>query len=114
MQEVLAPWAAWYGEAPLKMEFPEHWDISVHNMRGGRDIGDSGIRTALAQAIGAPELSEYALGKKTAAKLLNEYGNIEVILKNIDNMDPGNVLSLKKSFNPCPYKNTSEWVKLLN
>ena len=52
MQEILAPWAAWYGKAPLQMEFPDHWDISVHNMRGGRDIGYSGILNALAAAIG--------------------------------------------------------------
>ena len=72
MQEVLAPWAAWYGKAPLQMEFPDHWDISVHNMRGGRDIGDSGIRKALAEAIGAPRLSVYARGKKSAAILVDD------------------------------------------
>jgi nickel-dependent lactate racemase len=72
MQEILAPWAAWYGKAPLQMEFPDHWDISVHNMRGGRDIGDSGIRKALAEAIGAPRLSEYARGKKSAAILVDD------------------------------------------
>ena len=72
MQEILAPWAAWYGKAPLRMEFPDHWDISVHNMRGGRDIGDSGIRKALAEAIGAPRLSEYARGKNSAAILVDD------------------------------------------
>ena len=35
-------------------------------------------------------------------------------LKNIENMGPGNVLSLKKSFNPCSDKNKDKWVKLLN
>jgi len=35
-------------------------------------------------------------------------------LKNINNMDPGNILSLKKSFNPCSDKNKGKWVKLLN
>ena len=35
-------------------------------------------------------------------------------LKNINNMDPGNILSLKKNFNPCSYKNKDKWVKLLN
>jgi len=35
-------------------------------------------------------------------------------LKNINNMDPGNILSLKKNFNPCSYKNKDKWIKLLN
>lgn len=35
MQEIFVPWAAWYGKAPLKMEFPDHWEVAVHHMRGG-------------------------------------------------------------------------------
>ena len=35
-------------------------------------------------------------------------------LKNINNMDPGNILSLKKNFNPCSDKNEDKWIKLLN
>ena len=35
-------------------------------------------------------------------------------LKNINNMSPDNILSLKKSFNPCSDKNKDKWVKLLN
>ena len=69
MNEVFAPWAAWYGKAPFKMEFPDSWEVSVHNMKGGRDIGDGGIRLALQQAIGAPRLREFARGKSSAAIL---------------------------------------------
>lgn len=53
MQEIFVPWAVWYGKAPFKMEFPDHWDVAVHQMRGGPDIGDAGIRHALQEAIGA-------------------------------------------------------------
>ena len=35
-------------------------------------------------------------------------------LKNINNMGPDYILSLKKSFNPCSDKNKGKWVKLLN
>ncbi len=35
-------------------------------------------------------------------------------LKNINNLVPDNILSLKKSFNPCSDKNKDKWVKLLN
>jgi hypothetical protein len=35
-------------------------------------------------------------------------------LKNINNMGPDYILSLKKSFNPCSDKNKDKWIKLLN
>ena len=35
MQEILVPWAAWYRETPFKMEFPDHWEVAVHHLRGG-------------------------------------------------------------------------------
>lgn len=72
MQEVLVPWAAWYGEAPFKMEFPDHWDVAIHRMRGGPDIGDAGIRRALQEAIGAPPLREFARGRSSAAILVDD------------------------------------------
>ena len=72
MKEVLAPWAAWYGKAPLKMEFPASWDVEVHAMKGGRDIGDSGIRKALQEAVGAPPLRDFAKGKSSAAILIDD------------------------------------------
>ena len=72
MNEVTAPWAAWYGTEPLKMEFPEDWELAVHHMKGGSDIGDSGIRQALADAIEAPPLREFARGKSTAAILIDD------------------------------------------
>ena len=69
MNEVTAPWAAWYGSEPLKMEFSENWELAVHHMKGGSDISDSGIRQAFADAIEAPPLREFARGKSTAAIL---------------------------------------------
>lgn len=72
MQEMLVPWAAWYGEAPFKLEFPDHWEVAVHRMRGGPDIGDAGIRRALQEAIGAPPLREFARGRSSAAILIDD------------------------------------------
>jgi nickel-dependent lactate racemase len=72
MSQVRVPWAAWYGKAPLAMEFPENWEVKVCAMKGGRDIGDAGIRRGLAQSIGAPPLREYARGKDSAAILVDD------------------------------------------
>ena len=57
MQEILVPWAAWYRETPFKMEFPDHWEVAVHHMEGGPDIGDEGIRRALQETIGCPAVA---------------------------------------------------------
>lgn len=72
MREIRVPWAAWYGEAPFKMEFPDHWEVAVHSMRGGPDIGDAGIRRALQEAIGAAPLREFARGRSSAAILVDD------------------------------------------
>ncbi|MCY3669244.1 MAG: lactate racemase domain-containing protein, partial [Gemmatimonadetes bacterium] len=72
MQEIFVPWAAWYGKAPFKMEFPDHWEVAVHHMRGGPDIGDAGIRQGLQEAIGAPPLREFARGRSSAAILVDD------------------------------------------
>ena len=72
MREIFVPWAAWYGKAPFKMEFPDHWEVEVHHMRGGPDIGDAGIRQGLQEAIGAPPLREFARGRSSAAILVDD------------------------------------------
>lgn len=72
MQEIFVPWAAWYGKAPFKMKFPDHWAVEVHHMRGGPDIGDAGIRQGLQEAIGAPPLREFARGRSSAAILVDD------------------------------------------
>ena len=72
MHRVDIPWAAWYGKAPCRLEFPDSWDVQVCPMRGGKDIGDEGIRRALADSIGAPPLREYAKGRESAAILVDD------------------------------------------
>ena len=66
------PWAAWYRKEPLSLRFPEGWEVTVRRMRGGPDIGDAGIRTALAAPIGAPTLREHARGRSGAAVLVDD------------------------------------------
>ncbi len=53
-QTVQVPWSAWYNERKFELTFPDSWRLSVATMKGGPDIGDHGIRAALANPIGAP------------------------------------------------------------
>ena len=70
--ELQVPWAAWYRKEPLSLSFPEGWEVTVRRMRGGMDIGDAGIREALAEPIGAPPLREHARGRTSAAILVDD------------------------------------------
>ena len=54
VQTVQVPWSAWYNERKFELTFPDSWRLSVAAMKGGPDIGDDGIRAALANPIGAP------------------------------------------------------------
>jgi len=72
MKAVSVPWGMWYGEERFNLTFPESWEVIVAEMKGGPDIGDEGIRRALASPIGAPLLREVARGRRDAAILIDD------------------------------------------
>ena len=72
MQTVHLPWAMWYETEKHTLTFPDTWDLTVSEMVGGPDIGDAGIRQALAEPIGAPPLRELAVGRRDAAILVDD------------------------------------------
>ena len=71
MKTVTVPWSMWYGDT-FEMTFPDTWEVTVAEMRGGPDIGDEGIRQALADPIGAPPLRDLARGRRDAAILIDD------------------------------------------
>jgi nickel-dependent lactate racemase len=76
VRSVRVPWAAWYGDGRhhghFELTFPDGWDVAAFHMRGGADIGDAGIRAALAAPVGAPRLRDVARGRRTAAILIDD------------------------------------------
>jgi nickel-dependent lactate racemase len=72
MQTVSIPWAMWYTPDRFDLTFPDSWAITVAEMKGGPDIGDAGIRRALAEPIGAPPLREMARGRRDAVILVDD------------------------------------------
>jgi nickel-dependent lactate racemase len=62
----------WYSLEPFDLTLPDTWDVTVAEMVGGPDIGDEGIRQALADPIGSPPLRELARGRRTAAILVDD------------------------------------------
>ena len=72
MKTVSVPWAMWYAEEKFDLTFPDSWEVTIANMKGGPDIGDEGIRRAFAEPIGAPPLREIAKGRRDAAILIDD------------------------------------------
>jgi lactate racemase len=72
MKTVSVPWAMWYESKKFDLTFPDSWDLTVANMKGGPDIGDAGIRRAFAESIGAPRLRDFAKGRRDAAILIDD------------------------------------------
>lgn len=71
MQTVSIPWSMWYGRR-FDLELPDSWDVTVAEMSGGPDIGDEGIRRALARPLGAAPLRELARGRRDAAIVIDD------------------------------------------
>ncbi|MBN1399490.1 MAG: DUF2088 domain-containing protein, partial [Anaerolineae bacterium] len=72
MKTISVPWGMWYDNTTYELSFPDGWDLTVAQMKGGPDIGDEGIRRALAEPIGAPTLREVAQGRRDAAILIDD------------------------------------------
>ena len=72
MKTVPVPWAMWYSNEKFDLTFPDSWEVTVANMKGGPDIGDEGIRRAFAEPIGALPLREVAKGRRDAAILIDD------------------------------------------
>ena len=60
------PWAAWYGDKDLQLDFPDTWDVSVYEMEDTREISQEDIRKVLNNPIGTSTIQEIARGKGNA------------------------------------------------
>ena len=60
------PWAAWYGDEDLALEFPDTWDVKLYKMKDASEISKKEIEIAINNPIGAPTLKEIAQGKQNA------------------------------------------------
>ncbi|MFX0049290.1 MAG: lactate racemase domain-containing protein [Candidatus Hermodarchaeota archaeon] len=60
------PWAAWYGDKDLQIEFPDTWDVNVYKMQDTVELSEEDIKNALNKPIGTPTIRKIAKGKSTA------------------------------------------------
>jgi len=60
------PWAAWYGDEDLALEFPDTWDVKLFKMKDAPEISKEEIESAINNPIGTQTLKEIAQGKQNA------------------------------------------------
>ncbi len=66
------PWAAWYGDQDLILEFPESWDVQLFNMKDAPIISKEELKIAINNPIGTPTISEIAKGKQDAVIVVED------------------------------------------
>jgi len=77
------PWAAWYGDEDLALEFPDTWDVELFNMKDAPEISKEEIETSINRPIGSPTLKEIAQGKQNAVIVVEDISrptSMEIIL----------------------------------
>ncbi|MBN1400374.1 MAG: DUF2088 domain-containing protein [Anaerolineae bacterium] len=72
MQTITARWKFWYENEPFTMAFPDTWELTLAEMKGGPSLGEASIRAALAAPIGAPPLRELARGRRDAVIVVDD------------------------------------------
>lgn len=67
MREVNLPWAAWFGDGAVALDFPENWEVHVHAMRDAPALDLAEVNAASTRTIGSPPLRELAASCRTVA-----------------------------------------------
>jgi nickel-dependent lactate racemase len=69
-------WAAWFGDRDLPLKLPSKWEVQTFKPKGGKDIGERGLREAIAslrlKPIESPTLKQLAQGKRDAVIVVDD------------------------------------------
>lgn len=68
------PQFPWYGDSKFEIDFPSNWDVTICKMLGHEapKLTKKEIRTAFANPIGTPRISQLARGKKEVVILFDD------------------------------------------
>ena len=64
--------AAWYGDRPLRLEFPSGWDVQVHWPATPAPLAEPEIAAKLADPVELPRLREFARGAVRPVVLVDD------------------------------------------
>jgi len=71
-REIRVPYAAWYEETELRLEFPEGWHAVRLDPDDAPAIGRAEIERAFREPVGTPPLRELARGKRSAVVVVDD------------------------------------------
>ncbi|MDH3284002.1 MAG: lactate racemase domain-containing protein [Acidobacteriota bacterium] len=63
---------AWFGDEPVRLDFPPAWDVQVLDEGPRHRLGPEQIREKLAQPIGSPTLTRLAAGARRVAIIVDD------------------------------------------
>lgn len=66
VQKFKIPWAAWYGDKDIQLEFPDTWDVNIYKMQDTTELSQEDIKNAFSNPIGTSTIQEIAKGKSNA------------------------------------------------
>jgi nickel-dependent lactate racemase len=72
MKEIRLTWAAWHGDLPLTIGFPESWDVTIVENTPQPVLDHAAILAKISRPQNSLPLTELAKGKKTAAILIDD------------------------------------------
>ena len=72
VQKFKIPWAAWYGDKDIQLEFPDTWDVNIYKMQDTSELSQEDIKNAISNPIGTSTIQEIAKGKSNAVIALED------------------------------------------
>lgn len=66
------PWGCWYEETVHELTFPDAWSVTRPRMNDARTLSEDEILEQLDHPIGAVKLEELAVGRKSAAIVMDD------------------------------------------
>jgi len=72
VQKFKIPWAAWYGDNDLNLEFPDSWDVNLFRMKDAKELSQKEIVNCINHPIGTPSIQEIAKGKRNVVIVVED------------------------------------------
>jgi nickel-dependent lactate racemase len=72
MLKLKVPYASWYGDHEIPLEFPDKWRVKLAQPRDAEPLGEEEIQLAFRTPIGAKRISETACKRKDAVLIVDD------------------------------------------
>ena len=70
--KVKIPYASWYGDYDVSLDFPDEWKVIVAKPRDAKPLGKEEIMYAFRNPIGTKRISDLAKNRKDAVLIIDD------------------------------------------